>query len=238
MNKVLFTGNVLLLGIVIVLSGFLWSPSGHRSAPLPPPEYKSCYDCGKDTFYGITLEEFMTGIARYKTTHSARVDKQPYMAGHGLTDARACWFSLDTLEKYICLIKKYSANLGLPSSQLGVRFYYAVYPSHPYDVWDPKYISRHTLFMVPTRADQTVGTVNANVDVNIDFDPRVGTFPLANYFSGDHKKRIMALDLGGGGRDPEMAKNQGQLCPPNCPPDAANSLSGIDQVFPNVTYMQ
>jgi hypothetical protein len=235
MNKALLTGNIVLLGIVVVMSGFLWGPSHGKILAPPPADYKSCYECGKDTFYGLTLEEFMLDIARYKTTHARRIDSVAYMDNHNLRDTRACWYSLDTLEKYICLIKKYSQQENLTSSELGIRFYYAVYPSDPQEVWNGKYISRHTLFMVPTRAEWNKDKGQYD---NIDFDPRLGAAPLAGYFSGSTKTRVMVLDLGRPELSSELAKNQGQLCPPNCPPGTVNTLEAIDKTYPVVKYAQ
>jgi len=233
MNRLLLTGNIILLGIVVIMSGFLLAPS-RNAIPPPAPPYKSCYECGKDTFYGISVDDFMKGVARYRRTHSLAVNNEPYMKNNQMFDARSCWFSLDTLEKYICLIRKYSANKGVHESQLGVRFYYGVYPSDPAKMWDPNYISRHTLFMVPTYL------YNGQ---NVDFDPRVSLDPLDTYFAPDpltgvpsHTRRIMVMDLGGQQKTEGMAKNQGQLCPPNCPPDARSTLGNIDRSYPNETY--
>lgn len=241
MKKALIAGNIVLLGIVVVMSGFLWGPSHGRVAP--PPVYNSCYECGSDTFYGLTLQEFMRDIARYKTTHAYRINHEPYMMTHdSLKDTRACWYSLDTLEKYICLIKKYSESKGLASSTLGIRFYYAVYPSNPGELWNGKYISRHTLFLVPTR-QVDIKEGDGEKIFNVDFDPRVSLDPLASYFAGlplstaAASRRVMVLDLGHP-ENPEMAKNQGQLCPPNCPPGVLNTLAGIDKTYSNVTYEQ
>jgi len=244
MKKALIAGNIVLLGIVVVMSGFLWGPSHGKATP--PPDYNSCYECSRDSFYGLTIQEFMRDIARYRTTHAYRINHEPYMMSHdSLKDTRACWYSLDTLEKYICLIKKYSEKQGLASSTLGIRFYYAVYPSNPGQVWNGRYISRHTLFMVPTHQMEVQEKEGKKI-FNVDFDPRLGLDPLANYFAqvaqaaaaGTPQPRIMVLDLGHPEQPSEMAKNQGQLCPPNCPPGVLNTLAGIDQTYSNVTYEQ
>jgi hypothetical protein len=231
MNRLLLTGNIILLGIVVIMSGFLLAPS-RNSTPPPIPPFKSCYECGNAAFYGMPIDEFMKGIARYRRTHGYPINHEPYMETNKLLDARACWFSLDTLEKYICLIKRFSAQRGLTDGQLGVRFYYGVYSNNPDELWNPNYISHHTLFMVPTYR---------NKDGNVDFDPMLGTAPLASYFLHDTaatvpQPRVMIFDLGGGQKTQGMAKNQGQLCPPNCPPEDASTLATADRNYPNETY--
>jgi hypothetical protein len=239
MKKALIAGNLVLLAIVVVMSGFWRKPSPDKDKVMPPVSYKSCYDCGNDTFYGITVEQFMTGVARYRATHAYRINHEPYMEHDSMKDARACWYSLDTLEKYICLIKKYSEGRGLKPDELGIRFYYAVYPSDAADLANPKYISHHTLFMVPTY--DTLGN-----NENVDFDPRQGLQPLASYFSKKNtgpasgaQMRVTILDLGGQQRNAQqMAKNQGQLCPPNCPPAVVTTLEAIDQAYPHEGYNQ
>jgi len=232
MNRLLLTGNLLLLAIVIVMSGFLLSPSRNDGHP-PTPPFKSCYECGDASFYGIPIDEFLKDVARYRRTHDSMINKEPYMRNHKLEDARACWFSLDTLEKYICLIKRFSGKLGLADSLLGVRFYYGVYPSDPNSLWNPDYVSLHTLFMVPT-----FRKISKKDTTDIDFDPRVSRQPLASYFNlgATGMPRVMVFDLGGQQRSEGMAKNQGQLCPPNCPPDNLSTLATADQQYPNETY--
>jgi hypothetical protein len=191
-----------------------------------------CTDCTNDKFYGVTIEDFMKNVARYKSTHYDVINKDPYMARNNFEDARSCWFSLDTLKKLICLIETYTAQLkgvGNPDSLgLGLRFYYAVYPQDTALAPQAAYISHHTLIMVPTY--NTKGE-------NIDFDPRYGV-DIAKLLSPiNFSKTIFAVTLSGDKRTDNsvMAKNQGQLCPPTCPANTVSTLNQVD-LLPTVTY--
>lgn len=209
--------------------------------------YTSCYNCSTDTFSGITIGEFKYGIARYRTTHFDSINNEPYMANLGLKDARACWYSLNTLKKFICLIEKYSGQLvsNTDSLDLGIRFYYAVYPdsSTPrIDHFDIADKSRHTLFLVPTY-------FSSADSLNIDFDPRYSVSPLnfaiysgdsASAFALGYAPRSFTPGSSGSSNNSNSTnggnQNQGQLCPPTCPNNVTSTMNTIDNLLTSVGY--
>jgi len=94
------------------------------------------------------------------------------------SDAKAIWFDLETLKRYLYHIEKKSQKVDgtITDKKLGVRFYYSTYPSKDtimkYDFKDLKdpsgnllfsdYEGLHTLVMIPTI---TIG------DKILDFNP-------------------------------------------------------------------
>lgn len=205
--------NIILISVILLMA------FNSSSNLTDASSSKSQVGCTNDAFYGLTADEFVKGVARYRKTHWEKINSDPYMQNGGinkqaLTDARACWYSIDTLKKFICLIERYSQSLGLGSGKLGIRFYYATYPHQ--GVWKAEYKSRHTLFMVPTfYAEQQ--------KANIDFDPRFCSLnnknilqPLSQTVKGTPQMQVFGLD-GESANSGAMAKNQGQLCPPTCP---------------------
>jgi hypothetical protein len=103
-------------------------------------------------------------------------------------DARSVWFSVETLKEFIYNIEKANCNNGCSKKlELGIRIYYAQYPSGSYFtnmqgtaiyndlsnfiVTDnPLYQKNHTVFMVPT-FDNKIGKTNPAGVIHIDFDP-------------------------------------------------------------------
>lgn len=100
-----------------------------------------------------------------------------------LNDAHSVWFDLETLKNFIYQIeiKAKKNNKSIPSSDLGVRFYYATYPKS--STWNLnehsdlidfrsnpetlKYEFKHTLVMIPTiKRIDSIGE-----ELNYDFNP-------------------------------------------------------------------
>jgi hypothetical protein len=167
------------------------------------------------------------------------------------TDARSIWFSLETIKQFICTIEKNNAKLFHPATDLGIRFYYAVYEN---DYSDVSKRNKHTLFMVPTFKNDN--------GAEVDFDPRetylrqtklneryqgyyiknmanyaellknAGSAPglmLAEKEPSIAQKSTNIIPQGkvaATTTDATMIKNNGQLCPVNCP--TINTLSSID----------
>lgn len=142
-----------------------------------------CTDCPSDNFYGVEASKFVKGLARYRNFKWNAINKRDSAEinnGKPFEDARSCWYSIDTLKKFICLLEKYSQYVGsgIQHENLGIRFYYAAYDVSVNDTYQIKTISKdaqstytqplglyHTLFMVPTYHDK-------EVNLDIDFDPR------------------------------------------------------------------
>jgi hypothetical protein len=237
-----------------LLNAFVPRSGSEKKAFQPDPA------CGNDVFYGMTLQDFTQGVARYRRYHAEPVSTSIRGADSHLTasfqDARSCWYSLDTLEKFICLIKEYAGQAGLSNTGLGIRFYYGMYndhmavlkssPLHP----APNYSSHHTLFMVPTY-NNGVG--------DLDFDPRMAaanpvvviegprtqlydTLFKSSYINliANHAlaKRPLVLDFMTANAalkalPSNLEKNQGKLCPPTCPSEATSTLQSIDGSLPD-----
>jgi hypothetical protein len=240
MKKLLIVSNIILLTVTI----FMYSCIKRINGSQLPVSYNSCYNCGTDTFAGITYGEFRYGIARYKTTHYDLVNQDTYMKSINDSDARSCWYSLNTLKRFICLIEKYTSKLvaNPDSLDLGIRFYYSVYPDSIQPGIDSFNIvnkSHHTLFLVPTYYD------SAN-SANIDFDPRDSISPLnfsfvnADNFVGfilaGQPIRALISSNSNGNSSTGATQNQGQLCPPTCPTTVGNTLALIDNSLSNIGY--
>lgn len=235
MKKLLLSSNLLLLSIILFLA---FQKKNAPAAEQPP--YQTCIDCGETDFTGVAGGDLLDAISRYGTTHSSIINRQPYPARHGIKDGRACWFPIDTLKKFICLVEKYSKNLNLNSSDLGIRFYYGVYGDSASHIWDKAYASQHTLFMVPTYNDKSTS-------YDIDFDPRfsctekinahVGltdAFPIKDMAQvitqGKKVRRLLII-----ASTSVSGQNQGHMCPPTCPGGTTQLLKTADSLHIDYT---
>ena len=259
--------NVLLAAAVAWL---LWSKNatsvGKNSYAVDsPPDYSSCYNCVTDDIHGETAEEFADVTARYYTTHASLyndvaksttgVTSMPALFFKGIgapedfKDARSCWFSSDTIKKFICIMEKYAAKLEMPSANLGIRFYYADYGANAFD---PKFINRHTLYMVPTAYNDKDGSF-------VDFEPKSSAdkgsiVTISDFLPADPKNpkdpkylkykqpiQIVAGQTGsvavvnksaatGAATTTNVSTNQGDLCPPNT--GCSSTLVNVDALHP------
>lgn len=197
---------------------------------------KDCYQCTNDSFYGLSAEEFIKGVARYKKTHFDKIVADSYMVSNRITnDSRACWYSLDTLKKFICLIERYSASLSpsVNSGKLGINFYYATYPHK--NLWNEDYKSLHTLFMVPTIQDAQKNNVDFDprYSMNVSQGSRVVTLSQLLESKSNFNVQLFALEGATANRGAAaFAKNQGQLCPPTCPGTSNGTLNAVANHFP------
>ncbi len=195
--------------------------------PTPVPAYISCYNCTVDDIHGETVGEFANVIARYRTTHQklfneyakGNLNSSPY-PNTGITvasdfeDARSCWFPIDSIKKFICLMERYSATLGFSPANLGIRFYYGVYWSQ-YEK-ETSFSNRHTLYLTATLRK------NGTAD-NVDFDPKMSAdsgvvVPLSALIRDQYKNTtIFSIDAGSSAAyltSRAVTMNQGDLCPP------------------------
>lgn len=202
------------------------------------PIYASCYNCITDDIHGETAAEFADVVARYNTTHASKYNDYATgrLSGTSLgspsrielptfQDAQSCWYSVDTLKKFICLMEKYAAKSKIKSSDLGVRFYYANYPdNYTRDITLSKH---HTLFLTATT------NFGGN---NIDFDPRISakegqtgakgvTYIASLIDTTDPGFKTRELFILAG----KASMNQGDLCPPGT--GCKNTLSAVDNVY-------
>jgi hypothetical protein len=191
---------------------------------LPPATF--CTSCVVDDLQRETVQEFSDVVARYRTTHhqlfnqfaKGVLDSSPHPntgthVGQGFQDARSCWFGLDRLKKFICLMEKYSQQLNIPSSQLGIRFYYGVYPTN-YSR-DINLSDKHTLFLTATQGATNPGQ-------HEDFDPyisvtRGSVISLASLINGGipaTSEIFVQSARPANQTPPNNTLNQGDLCPP------------------------
>jgi len=252
MKKIAFCLSAMVMIVLVALYSFGNVRAGNGTAQRSSPAPASSIDCDNDGFFGLTAMDFMKGIARYRDKRWRQVNKiaRQDVPGRRFNDPRSCWYSLDTLKKFICLIEKYSQQLGLPSDKLGINFYYAVYPGQ--GVWNEDYRCAHTLFMAPTFSQPVLNHPDSSV--NIDFDPRFTVdersrnpgLPIQTYAeilrTGNASRQVLVLDgsnangalrRGSLETPPTMFRNQGQLCPnfPNCPVGVTSVFDLVDGNF-------
>lgn len=229
------------------------SSASDKVQPTTPPSNPNPGRCGIDDIPGVTVKEFAEVVARYNNTNrKASMSYAQSEVSPSFEDARTCWYSIERLKKFICLMEEYTeqynkkvkqmnggANIRL--EDLGVRFYYATYFGGRDGVWESKYAGCHTLYLVPTFKDD---------NRNIDFDPRdsvnkEGPDPTrldSLIESGSNQKVLFSL---GGGQYPTNVSNSarmnfGDLCPPpkkdmqGC--DSETTLKQIDYKYSSVGY--
>lgn len=153
-------------------------------------------------------------------------------------DAESVWFKLDTIKKFIYHLEKLSEKNGITSDKLGLRLYYATYPSKVFwgtggykdlggfigDSIKEKYEKKHTIVMIPT----------LNISGNdTDFNPldktsyASGIKKLRSQFNGEPSTNTVAgktelMGLTGtnsatntsGGTEKMLSRNHGNLIPP------------------------
>lgn len=232
MKKILLLGNLAWVVVIMLTNCNNASSSNDVSS----------YDCRKEYFSGMPADKFLEGIARYKNYQwSASNDRitAELKTGQPFKDARACWYSLAQLKKFICLIEKEKPD---SVGEMGIRFYYATYPElekHTVLVKAGNHLSpveaevglHHTLFMVPTYGDKE-GNIDFYSTVLPGFENRPAkkvnqnslTNPDWNAFM---KEKVSLLILGGMYSTPS-SENQGMLCPPTCPPHVTTTLDRAD----------
>lgn len=199
------------------------------------PNYSSCYNCQVDDIHGETAEEFADVTARYRSTHWAlynefaknqlstvNIPTANYKQDAEFADARSCWFSADTIKKFLCLVEKYASELNIPSSNLGMRFYYANYGKE--NAFNGEYGYRHTLYIVPTVYDEKAGSF---IDFEARESARSGAIqPLGKFLdessAGYHTQGLFMVAGSSGtvavstadNNTTRVSTNQGDLCPP------------------------
>jgi hypothetical protein len=251
MKKLLLLGN---LGWMLVLTLVLTKCNDTK--PDTSPSLTNCNDVKGVT--GMNASFFLKGLARYRAFQlSASNDKLRPLTNPNFEDSRSCWYSIDTLKKFMCLIERYAQmdpDFDPATSDLGIRFYYATYPDTEQQTMllktGPNFLSKvinvsvglhHTLFMVPTHHDK-----ESDLDLDV-FQPMTlrgseivapdKKINPATLYHPDWQAMMKSastplLILGKTVSTPS-SKNQGYLCPPCGGIDAATTLSKADQLFPD-----
>lgn len=222
--------NFLLLSSTILFTWLLSCSTGATTTTQQNTPGISCTDCRETETYGHTMEEFLEVTREYRDKRWRIINAQlPTMTeNHDTVDARAIWFSLDSLKNFICTIEKYAEQLHIKPEDLGVRMYYAVYKH------DSEYQGLHTLFMVPTFSEA------GSKDQEQDFDPRASVLYREQLKSRDSIITFAdlskfpnqrALILARQKENMSLVRNNGELCPPKCPPPQ-NTINAIDSDQP------
>lgn len=158
-----------------------------------------------------------------------------------VNDARAIWFNLDTIKKFIYHVEKNAVENHTDPSKLGLRIYYSAYPNNKkwgnpgYEdlrdlLRDPitkEYEHKHTLVIIPT----ILNSENINADFNpLDRNTYGGFLNKVKNKDDDEKSgfsqsgnngyKTMALSVSSTERESEggiVARNHGTLIPPGTP---------------------
>jgi len=234
MKKILIATNLVTLSLFYFVSC-------KNQTKVDTPQTSPC--CTPTDTYGHTLSQFLNVTRNYKARvwealHSKyKINKDnntldpllPDPKPKPFEDARAIWFNIDSMKKFICTIEKYRDALRtkVPVSQqkwldkLGIRLYYAAYNGRT-----DNYNMRHTVFMLPTF--DKLGS-----PYQVDFDPRYlytkNIFDLSSpeyKYPRDSTSLILSYFPTPFGLANGMIANDGQLCEPNCP--TPNTFDLID----------
>lgn len=247
-----FFGGLLTGALVVTL----FSSSLDRSIPEADPPVIS--RPGDIEYVEVPIDEFFKDVARYRVTHAEVVG--PNMPGQARDKAsRMFLYSVNVLEDFISLVKKYGKNSGIKPDDLAIRFYYGVYPRGQI-IKGQDYSSLHTLFMVPnvwsekeqrfidTHISQLARDVKLNrSDFKKDPNQFIARYYIENIYRANNEATMFMLDASAvryTGKDsvyrkaafipsfmppPPVVINQGQLCPPNCP--TLSLLNEIDRIY-------
>jgi hypothetical protein len=210
------------------------------SRALAAPQTIICTNCSIDDLPLEPAGEFANVVARYRTTHhavfndfakgllnNATIANTGTMVSNNFADARTCWFELDRIKKYICLMENYASQLGIPSNKLGIRFYYGVYPSQYQR--DHSFSDKHTLFLTATMRNE--------MGEHIDFDPRKSAATGAivtlqsQILTNEPSVFVLSPRPASTQTSPNNALNQGDLCPPGT--GCLQTLLAVDNMVPN-----
>lgn len=258
-TQILNFGGGLIVGLIVFTMISASEKSDYPSRNHVTIEGDDCFPYSDDAFLEVEMEEFLTDLSRYYTKHAKvirqtmpkkeveaslshwaniknkdkRKKKEKFIARE---PSRMFIYSIDTLKKFIGLIEKYGKMADIDRSELGIRFYYGVYPREK-TIAGEDYGSLHTLFMVPNHWNSSdnqfydieirklARTIKDMNDKSIPIDEdTLNTLVKNHYFMELYKKnpRMSAFMLDAStvrytGPSPVTIINQGQLCPPNCP---------------------
>jgi hypothetical protein len=212
---------------------------------------KICSSYDQDDIARISLHELMEDAARYRTTHAQPVEEtMRRLSLQNKTASRSCYFSLETLKKFLYYVETYSQSHNIQSKDLAINFYYTIYPREKEMPNGKKYGSLHSLYLVPSKMDsQGIGYD--------DFDPisnkTLTQLTDKDKFAQDSSRnaiinRMKQIEIFAlapqpvlqSMRSPQasadatapLMRNQGGLCP--CPPK--NVFGDIDAIYPTVAF--
>jgi len=263
-----FIGGVF---VTIVVSTVLtaWNTPNKQSPGMAARFVGSSGNNEKEVFTGVPIDTFYMNVARYKGTYVDCIkQKMPQnseraaLLGEQQEPARMFLYDLNTLERFLTIIRQCGQEVGLGDNKLAIRFYYAVYP-RTMSVAGEDYGSQHTLYMTPNvwsdkykrYVDVSIRTLARYVQDNPSVHPirnrpvadsLIEKFYFENLITKHSKPKVFVLDASAvtfTGKQPVYhgsflplpgeaglpVINQGQLCPPNCPPTSL--LDNIDSHY-------
>lgn len=164
-------------------------------------------------------------VAKYESAQYKSINGFTPFNDENADDAKTIWFDLETLKKFVYHIES-NVNKRCPKDpkQLGIRVYYTAYPekdgeferlsemNEGAEVLDPKYLSKHTLIMIPT--------IRLENGVNADFNPVDGNsyIGFANMTTPPkNSEPILGLSVLPNNSSNIVAQNHGTLYPPGTP---------------------
>jgi hypothetical protein len=242
MKKILFLSNLVwILITTLMITHATRQPGKALASPeqTPPP------NCIPGQVNGMNANFFLKGLARYRKYQLSAINEKlssDPLINRKFEDARSCWYSIDTLKKFICLIEQNANKNGWDpaTSDLGIRFYYAAYSDTEHQtiplkvgpIFRPAEVNvgmHHTLFMVPTHH---VNETNLEEDLYLKLardapreNKKLIIYPPWETYMKSPQLKLLIL---GQPVNTVSSKNQGMLCPPNCPTDAESTLNRAD----------
>jgi hypothetical protein len=200
---------------MLLVGGYLFNSCTQK---VQDKESQVILDYKDSTFTSLSVTSAEMMAKNYATNYLPLIKKEL-----NNNDARAIWFSLDDLKNFIWQIEYHSihAGVGVKPKDLGIRIYYAQYPSKEVIInneslkdLNPEYADKHSLFLVPT--------IKKN-NRDMDFDPRKSFDDIK---AGKEKEILPIERIKGDDRNPNYRfiqtdrstiMNHGGLCPPGCP---------------------
>lgn len=170
----------------------------------------------------IPLDAIQDMVNTYETD---RVSKLRSINGQSFTDSKNGWVSLEDLEGFVEEVKAATKNKGLESKDVGVRFYFSVYPqqhegeSAYFKSLESDYRSKQTFLLLPTYYD-------AKTNTHYDVLSTTSNRSQELFVAGGTAKESKNIDDEGGAKSraaiapPQqscIALNHMALCPPACP---------------------
>ncbi|WP_395066972.1 hypothetical protein [Flavobacterium sp.] len=231
----IFTIVALTAIITALLTFYLCKSKEHAEIPEKDRSNTICMDYNTDLPPVLTSELVKSMVAKYDSVQLYNIENATSNAVP--RDARAIWFDLETLKKFLYHIEhNVSKNYALgQNKRIGVRIYYAAYPKNermrdmsltqadPNFTYNTDYENLHTLVMIPT--------ISGANGVNYDFNP-IDAATYNGFVNMDTKDKFSFINDSysiltlGSGSDPVIpgsgqtnnsinARNHGVLTPPD-----------------------
>lgn len=141
--------------------------------PFRPPIAAEVFEMQLERGDTVKVQKgFITAAAAQRMSQDYKADKRKSRVArnNGDEDATSIWFSLDVLENFIKTIRDSTRNADCQLN-LGVRIYYAKYPSAQemtaasFTGLNPVVAKHHTVFLVPTYYSDSL---HMNADFSFD----------------------------------------------------------------------